>query len=380
MADPRLLYGSALQQYIRAGAQSRNLDPAAVLAVASTEGGFGLPPGNIGDRGKSFGPFQLYRNGRLPAVTPQEPSIWANTAAGIDYALDGIAAVARGLRGNEAINAIVSLFEHPADIPGEIRTAQARYRAYGGGSAGTMTFVNPTPQGTGVGTEHDTSGIGGYQKSRDFFAPAGSPVVAPETMRVYQIQNFTPGDTEGNVYGAGFYAHGQSGEDYYITHLGEPLSVRVGMTIRQGQPIGTISPWTTNPTKTHVHIGALHGIIDPNAFATGQKAPQAKIGPNGLITPCRTASGEPGYVATDGSCQVLDKPGGLTGVLDDAASGVFDTATAVPRFLAFLLSVRFLQLLGGGLLILIGLYLLAREAGISPPLPGFVGGAASKIS
>jgi cell wall-associated NlpC family hydrolase len=103
-------------------ARARGLDPKAVLAIASVEGGFN---GSIGDHGTSFGPFQLHEGGALPAG---KGNAWANSPQGLGYALDsmvkdGIA----GLRGQAAVSAISSKFERPANVPAEISKAMGRY-------------------------------------------------------------------------------------------------------------------------------------------------------------------------------------------------------------------------------------------------------------
>lgn len=112
-------------------ARQRGLDPRAVLAIASVEGGFN---GSIGDHGTSFGPFQMHEGGALPRGI-SNPQQWANSRAGIGYALDHINTVAHGLRGQAAVSAISSRFERPANVPGEISKAMSRYGSAGGGSA-----------------------------------------------------------------------------------------------------------------------------------------------------------------------------------------------------------------------------------------------------
>jgi hypothetical protein len=56
-------------------ARARGLDPAAVLSIASVEGGFN---GAVGDHGTSFGPFQLHKGGALPSGI-KNPQQWANS-------------------------------------------------------------------------------------------------------------------------------------------------------------------------------------------------------------------------------------------------------------------------------------------------------------
>jgi hypothetical protein len=112
---------------IVAGAQKRGLDPFAVVAVAQTEG----LSGGIGDGGHAFGPFQLNdAGGAFPASvqgTPEQKNAWAWSDAGVNYALDRMALVARGLKGQAAVINIVSRFERPANIPSEISRAGNNY-------------------------------------------------------------------------------------------------------------------------------------------------------------------------------------------------------------------------------------------------------------
>lgn len=103
------------------------LDPRALIAVAMSEGGFS---GAVGDTGTSFGPFQLHRGGALPSVA--NPQAWANSRAGLRYALRQIAGVARGRQGRGAIANIVRRFERPADPAGEIQRALGYYRGLQG--------------------------------------------------------------------------------------------------------------------------------------------------------------------------------------------------------------------------------------------------------
>ena len=116
--------------YIVSAAKQRGLDPVAVLAVASQEG----LGGGVGDNGTSFGPWQLHAGGALPAVVwakgPTYAHQWAWSPAGINYALDRIAGVARGLSGAQAVNAIVREFERPAKPNNEVAGALGALGGY----------------------------------------------------------------------------------------------------------------------------------------------------------------------------------------------------------------------------------------------------------
>jgi hypothetical protein len=106
----------------------RPIDPRAALAVAAQEG----LSGGIGDGGHAFGPFQLNNaggvlTGRFPGQSPAQLQAWASSPAGIQDALGRIGGVAGGLKGAQAVKAIVSQFERPANIPREIQSALAAY-------------------------------------------------------------------------------------------------------------------------------------------------------------------------------------------------------------------------------------------------------------
>jgi cell wall-associated NlpC family hydrolase len=105
-----------------------------VLAVASVEGG--VRYGAVGDGGTSFGPFQLHEGGALPRG---KSAAWANSPAGLDYAIGRIAASgARGLTGRAAIEAIVRNFERPAAPGAEIDKAHGRYGEFAGIKGGKV--------------------------------------------------------------------------------------------------------------------------------------------------------------------------------------------------------------------------------------------------
>lgn len=128
------------------GAKARNLDLQALLAIAQHEGA----SGGVGDGGHAFGPFQLNNaggvlTGKFAGQTPDQINQWAWSPAGIKYALDGIARVASGQHGAQAINSIASKFERPANVGAEISDALAHY----GNGAGSIP-VPPVSPGAAV--------------------------------------------------------------------------------------------------------------------------------------------------------------------------------------------------------------------------------------
>jgi murein DD-endopeptidase MepM/ murein hydrolase activator NlpD len=137
---------AAKKRLIAQLARQRGLDPEAVLAVASVEGSF---QGAIGDGGTSFGPFQLHWGGAMPSQfrgNAKASQQWANSRAGITYAVDQIAKVARGQQGKAAINSIVRRFERPAAPGAEVEKAFSRYGSFG--VTGAVPKVRSSTSGT----------------------------------------------------------------------------------------------------------------------------------------------------------------------------------------------------------------------------------------
>jgi hypothetical protein len=133
---------------IHTSASKQNLDIPAVMAVAAAEG----LGGGVGDGGTSFGPFQLHVGGALP---PGKDQAWAESPAGIDYAVQQIAKVAKGKSGQDAIAAIVNSFERPADPNGEIQKALAIYN----GSSATLASGAPRGATVKVSSGSRSSGV-----------------------------------------------------------------------------------------------------------------------------------------------------------------------------------------------------------------------------
>lgn len=108
-----------------------------------------------------------------------------------------------------------------------------------------------------VGGTHDTAGLAGYP-AKDWFAPAGSHVVAPVSGKVIKLSGHDP--AQGAVQGAGgplgwsVYIQGEDGKTYFLTHLGS-RNVKVGDTLKQGQIIGTVADYDKFGRQSHIHQG-----------------------------------------------------------------------------------------------------------------------------
>lgn len=130
-ANPPLKGGGALASMVQAAADY-GIDALAVVANALHEGATGA----VGDGGLAYGPFQdhltefsgrpFYGKGRNNPVV----NSWAWSDNGLRYSVRQMAAgtpSARGLRGHQAVYAIVYGYERPADRPGAYRTRAAEY-------------------------------------------------------------------------------------------------------------------------------------------------------------------------------------------------------------------------------------------------------------
>ena len=154
-----------------------NLDPRAVLAIASHEG----LGGGIGDNGTSFGPFQLHYGGAYPSNvaptgSPQASQAWAWSPQGINYALGQINQVAGGLTGYNAISNISRRFERPANPAAEIADAASKYNTILGAPSAPLRqpIVSPSAGGGAAGKPVAVSPVTGAP------APSGGLTAAPK--------------------------------------------------------------------------------------------------------------------------------------------------------------------------------------------------------
>jgi hypothetical protein len=139
---------AGLIQYVNSQAPAWGLDPAAVLSLARVEG-WG---GTTGDGGLAYGPWQDHFtefSGRGPFYgygrNNQQVQTWAWSSAGIDEVfreMQGSKNV-QGSSGYNAVSAISTYFERPADIPGEIAKAWSFYNGFNNGTeSGTTGSVS----------------------------------------------------------------------------------------------------------------------------------------------------------------------------------------------------------------------------------------------
>jgi hypothetical protein len=284
--DPRI-------QYIIQQARADGLDPEAVLAIAGHEG----LSGGIGDGGHAFGPFQENNaggvlTGRFKGQTPAQLNAWAWSHAGINDALNRIAAVAGGLKGNAAINAITTRFERPANPQAEIADAEAHYGHYGAGGPVNVQGGVSVPGTPGAGSIV----AGGNSLSRQqlaqlaFASPinfGSNQVQAPNLMALIEARQHqaaggagapapvTP-RAPGNVSPGGYSGGG-------VTFTGDTTGVDTGLLAKishAGRAAGVTQIKVTSGYRDPGHNAAVGGVghsnhlsghaLDGEAFIPGK--------------------------------------------------------------------------------------------------------------
>jgi hypothetical protein len=331
-AGNRPLYGAPLKRFIATQARKRGLDPRAVLAVATVEGGFS---GAVGDSGTSFGPWQLHVGGALPAG---KGKAWAQSRAGINYALRHIALVAKGLTGRRAVTNIVYRFERPAAPATEVQRAMGVYAS-----------IHPA-SGSGPG-------------SRPARARAADPYAWAKALARRFGLTITSTYRPGAVTAAGNVSHHAtkgraadlSGTPAQMAALYAYLAAHRGSVLEAVYQHHIISRGTAGAYAAADHFDHVHVALEKS----GKRA----LGlPSALGGALRVAGG----VARN----ALTGPGGAAGTLAGATASaglgpISDVATAVSKRETW---IRFGEGLAGGLCLAGGIYMLARELGA--PLPG----------
>jgi len=147
----------------------------------------------------------------------------------------------------------------PTHDPSTDPSQRQQYRAVG--------ICQPIPAGhhnniaQGV---HDTLGLPGYP-AVDFGCDAYSPVVAVEKGVIERFSGNDPNSPPplgpGGPYGWSVYLKGDSGTDYYYTHMQTRVKA-VGTHVAAGELIGTCANWikaSGGVTPNHIHLGVHPG-------------------------------------------------------------------------------------------------------------------------
>lgn len=223
-----------------------------------------------------------------------------------------------------------------------------------------------------VGGPHPTANLPGYP-ARDFFAPPGTPVVAPEAGTILRFSGHDPKDpptSAGGAWGLSEYLQGESGTIYYITHLGG-YNVKVNQKVVAGQPLGTVGDFPGS-TPDHAHIGT-QGPVGVDQLMKGTKYTYAEVAERGTGD---AGAGILGLgVYPPAASTVNDVARHIPGVAQ--AEGLVDGIGSVGDALKFLFSYRMLEIVGGLGLVAIGVIgLVANQA---KNVPGPVGAVASVV-
>lgn len=227
-------------------------------------------------------------------------------------------------------------------------------------TAPSVVYPEASALGESVSGLHDTLGLAGYP-ARDFFAPAGTLVVAPEAGTIVKLSGHDPSQSPSNphgAYGLSEYLKGAaSGTLYFITHLGSQ-NVKLGQSVVQGQPIGTVADFmqaTNGITPDHVHIGTSGGTESATLLAGAPKFTNEQVANRGsgsaadiFSTDFSTAPG----VANDAARHV---PG--VAQAEDTVNGIADL---VKWPFAHNRILRAGELLAGTILAIIGLLMLTH--------------------
>jgi murein DD-endopeptidase MepM/ murein hydrolase activator NlpD len=134
---------------------------------------------------------------------------------------------------------------------------QLRGRHRGSGALDDTFAGSPIPGTRRLTPDHQTAGLAGFP-ARDYFAPGGSPCVAPADGKVSRLSGHDPrnGPPDGphGPFGWSVYIDGDDGKTYYLTHMGS-RDVSAGERVTQGEKIGTVGNYDVWGGTDHVHMG-----------------------------------------------------------------------------------------------------------------------------
>jgi murein DD-endopeptidase MepM/ murein hydrolase activator NlpD len=135
----------------------------------------------------------------------------------------------------------------------------------------------PAPFLKSHGAKHETGGLESYP-AYDFFADPGSPVIAVVTGTVRKFSGYPVAtgwhDNPGEAFGNSIYIRGESGSDYYYTHLDDKFNVGEGDSVSMGQQLGTVAAMTSVTPHCHFGVNPSHDgftIYDVGSAQIAQK-------------------------------------------------------------------------------------------------------------
>lgn len=359
MQRQRLLVGDPLIGRIRSDATQLGVDPGAAEAVAYSEGGF---QGAVGDHGTSFGPFQLHQGGALPSgLSGAAARVWANSVAGVDYALGRIAAVAKGLKGPAAVDAIVTRFERPADGGTADKANAAAYMRTNRRGGRTVTWTGVSLAGVNPSLIADVAAAATDVGAVAIDVTSGKRAPGPGN-DVKNSNHITGNALDG-------YAVFKDGRRVPLGTALKPVAGRYGL--RSGDVAGFDPQKPGGYDPVHVDNGANGGGADT---ATPVRTRPDTGGGSGVTPWLEAITGGPVTLAEQGFASIFG--GGVGGIAD-----VFKGAIWLMNPRSWLRMVEFVT---GTLLMLLGFVGLAvvflrksetvgKAAGLASALPGPAG-------
>lgn len=215
----------------------------------------------------------------------------------------------------------------------------------------------------------------------DWFATFGTALVAPEAGVIVEADaDFGCRTANCQVFGGTTKLRTNDGRVWVFRHTSP--TARVGQRVGPGQAIAKVSKWPTNPRGSHAHIElwkTLAGgyvqtnIVDPSMFLrTGRATPPPS---NPASPPGKAPTVKPGTqsrVPGQGTDPFAGREPQVN--VGGAARDVWNAATAIPNAFKWIFENwdRVLEVAGGAMLLLIGLWQLSKNADL--PRPGFARG------
>lgn len=149
-----------------------------------------------------------------------------------------------------------------------------------------------------VGGAHPTSGLSGFP-ARDYMSRGGALVRAPFSGCVPRTRPW--GRLSTQIPSAGFggsriyLERTKTGDQAYLAHFGlnhpyGDLFLKPGECFRQGDPVGIVWAWPSDPGRSHIHMGfqggdPLYTLVSTDGSFRIVEGPVWKPGPGGQVFP-----------------------------------------------------------------------------------------------
>jgi murein DD-endopeptidase MepM/ murein hydrolase activator NlpD len=121
---------------------------------------------------------------------------------------------------------------------------------------------------------HPTGGLEAYI-AIDFCTDPSTPVLAVESGVLFKWSGHEPPwvDQVQGIFGWTLYLRGDSGTEYFYTHLGSRIAEPRGgqRRVTVGQKIGKVGFWPNDRPRSHLHLGAAGGSSKIDAVANAPR-------------------------------------------------------------------------------------------------------------